>query len=240
MGRITARSRGGGHKRRIRLVDWHRQTLGEHQVERIEYDPGRSAHIALLRRLPGVGEAEKVSDYSYIVAPQGLKAGDRVQSWRQGLAAVVDPAAPQSVNQPSSSKDAYSGIPEELRQALLRTSALKPGNMLKLEDMPLGQPIHNISLRPNGRSVLCRSAGVSASMVAIGDVYASVKLASGEVRQINKQCTAVVGTVSNPLWSSRRLGKAGRSRWLGWRPKVRGVAMNRFVLLYSPILSKLY
>ena len=215
-GRVTAKGRGGGHKRRIRLVDFKReQAQDEFECVRIEYDPGRSAHLALLRRATSTTPTKE--DYSYIIAPDGLRSGDKIRSWRRGLTST-DPASPQT-----------SGMPADLQEALLRSAALKPGNLLPLADMPLGTPIHNISLNPTGSAKLCRAAGAYATVVAIGDHWAQVKLTSGEVRKIHKTCTAVVGVVGNKLWASKNQGKAGRNRWLGWKPKVRGVAMNACV-----------
>jgi len=193
-------------------VDFKRDEQGENEFEciRIEYDPGRSAHLALLRKTTQV--TPTTEDYSYIIAPDGLRAGDKIRSFRKGLL--------------SSSSSNDSEMPQDLQEALLRSSALKAGNLLPLADIPLGLPIHNISLNPTGNAKLCRAAGVYATVVSIGEHWANVKLASGEVRKIHKTCTAVVGTVSNKLWDNRQLGKAGRSRWLGFRSKVRGVAMN--------------
>jgi ribosomal protein L2 len=223
MGRITVRGRGGGHKRRYRQVDFKRSSEQEYRVVRIEYDPNRSAHIALIQQNDGTSKA----DYSYILATDGLKAGDVVKSFLS--------SAPTPSPDATSKGKKYSSMPQELQDALARSSALQPGNVLPLKDMPLGQAIHSISLRPGGPAQLVRAAGASATVTAIGDRWVSVKLTSGEVRQINRNCTAVLGAVSNKLWANRSIGKAGRSRWLGRRPKVRGVAMNAFVPTLSAV-----
>ena len=236
-GRITVRSRGGGHRRRIRLVDFMRTEPGPHDVVRIEYDPNRSAHIALLRsRDPNV-EGEK--KWSYILACEGLRAGHVVESFRQGipdglvdgfvdskrirgkiLATDGDPAAANA----------------SLAIGLLRARTVKPGNVLPLRLIPTGTIIHNIALNPDGRSILVRSAGSFGQVIVHEDNgrYSQVRLQSGEVRKVLQDCVATIGKVSNPLWKGRSLGKAGRARWLGRRPHVRGVAMNAYVTLILP------
>lgn len=265
-GRITVRARGGGHKRRIRNVDFNRAEAGEQEVVRIEYDPGRSAHIALIKH--------KVSgDLSYILAPVTLREGDVVQSFRAGipdsfavrgapapvapasallsldvpgtlsafaarsgglsdltstssvpsLILPTDPSLPQTVLPPAFL------APEQVDLGVLRSLAVKPGNCLPIRFLPPGTPIHAISLTPNGPFILCRSAGTSAriiSAVTEGKKHAQVKLSSGEVRLVGLECLASVGVVSNNDHQHRNLGKAGRMRWLGFRPQTRGVAMN--------------
>ncbi|KAJ7786184.1 mitochondrial ribosomal protein subunit L2 [Mycena metata] len=211
-GRITVRHRGGGHKQRIRTLDFKRNEPGVHDVVRIEYDPGRSAHIALLKnRDPN---AQGVKKWSYIVAPEGLRAGGEVQSFRQGIPEDMLQQLEQSSSQ-------------SLALGLLRALTLKPGNVLRLRLIPIGTVIHNIALLPTGPGILVRSAGSAAQVVGHeASKYTHVRLQSGEVRKVLQDCCATVGRVSNPLWKNRSLGKAGRARWLGRRPSVRGVAMN--------------
>jgi large subunit ribosomal protein L2 len=180
-GRVTCRHRGGGHKRRYRAIDFKRnKTDVPAKVAAMEYDPNRSARIALLHYVDG--------EKRYIVAPQGLAVGDTVIS---GEAADI-----------------------------------KPGNVLPLRNMPLGTQIHNVELRPGKGSQLVRSAGSYAQLMAKEGRYAHIKLPSGEVRMILTDCRATVGQVGNVEHGNISLGKAGRKRWLGRRPKVRGVAMN--------------
>ncbi|WVN86906.1 uncharacterized protein L203_102080 [Cryptococcus depauperatus CBS 7841] len=284
-GQIVNRHRGGGHKRRLRIVDFHRAEEGEHDVIRIEYDPGRSAHIALIKQRGStssltVAQAEEglseehrgiraneavKGGWSYIVAPQGLRAGDVVVSYRQGIpeqlvrefdttSTLYGSASPEKAETALTKKRATDT--PEMRRALglLRNVILKPGNVLPLYLIPPGMQVHNISLTVDGRMQLCRSAGAFAQVVShqgsdgrsIGgaDVltmgggfdeegqrvpkkgYVLVKLQSGEVRKLDPGCVATIGAVSNKEHQSRQLGKAGRSRWLGRRPHVRGVAMN--------------
>jgi large subunit ribosomal protein L2 len=180
-GRVTCRHRGGGHKRRYRVIDFKRNKMDvPAKVAAMEYDPNRSARIALLHYVDG--------EKRYIVAPQGLAVGDRV---------IASKAAD-----------------------------IKPGNVLPLRNMPLGTQIHNIELRPGKGSQLVRSAGSYAQLMAKEGQYAQVKLPSGEVRMILIDCQATVGQVGNAEHGNISLGKAGRKRWLGRRPRVRGVAMN--------------
>ena len=249
-GHVTVRGRGGGHKRRIRLVDFYRWEAGEQEVLRIEYDPGRSAHIALVQH-----KESKVR--SYILAPDGLRAGDTVQSYRRGIQRdgtsrpsdivdevvsvdgtplPIDPAAPQTAVAPGTSTStappAGTGSSSSLDLGIFRTQAIRPGNFLPLNLIPIGTTIHSVTLHPLGPAKMVRSAGTFGQLVAFsgrngaGDSHAQVRLQSGEVRLISAQCCAAIGTVSNKDHQHRRLGKAGRSRWLGRRPKVRGVAMN--------------
>ena len=180
-GRVTCRHRGGGHKRRYRVIDFKRNKMDvPAKVAAMEYDPNRSARIALLHYVDG--------EKRYIVAPQGLAVGDTV---------IASEAAD-----------------------------IKPGNVLPLRNMPLGTQIHNVELRPGKGSQLVRSAGSYAQLMAKEGRYAQVKLPSGEVRMILIDCQATVGQVGNAEHGNISLGKAGRKRWLGRRPKVRGVAMN--------------
>ena len=245
-GRITVRARGGGHKRRVRLVDFKRAEEGEHDVVRIEYDPGRSAHIALIKSRESGG-------LSYILAPLGLREGNVVQSFRSGVpstfalatdnpeaSATIDPASPQSVLPPSlpgASLETSAGpstsssftTNDGIDLSLLRSLAVQPGNVLPLRLIPVGTLIHAICLSPTGGAVLARSAGTSARLISAqspGGKHAQVRLGSGEVRLVGLECCATVGTVSNPDHQHRNLGKAGRMRWLGFRPQSRGVAMN--------------
>ncbi len=181
LGRVTAWQRGGGNKRLYRIIDFKRDKTGiPATVETIEYDPNRTARIALLKYADG--------ERRYIIAPHGLKVGDRLMS----------------------------GPDAEIRI----------GNALPLKNIPLGTFIHNIELRPGEGAKLARSAGVQAQLVAKDEKYAQIKLASGEVRLVSIRCMATVGQVSNVDHENIDLGKAGRKRWLGRRPTVRGVAMN--------------
>lgn len=180
-GRITMRRKGGGHKRKYRIIDFKRNKYDmPATVERIEYDPNRTAFIALIRYEDGV--------LSYILAPQRLAKGDTVIT----------------------SKDAD----------------VKPGNAMPLANMPIGTICHNVELKQGKGGQLARSAGCYVQLVGRGDGYAQLKLMSGEVRVVRSECMATIGAVSNPDQKNIKIGKAGRSRWLGNRPKVRGVAMN--------------
>jgi large subunit ribosomal protein L2 len=181
-GKITVRHRGGGHKRMYRLIDFKRSDRDGiiADVTHIEYDPNRSARIALIVYPDG--------EKRYILAPQGLEAGKKV----------------------SSGPDAEPEV----------------GNCLPLEKIPPGTPIHNIEMQPGRGGQLCRSAGVSAVMNAREGTWAQITLPSGEVRRIPSQCRATIGELSNPDHIKIVIGKAGRNRWKGRRPHVRGVAMN--------------
>lgn len=180
-GRITARHKGGGHKRKYRLIDWKREKIGiPATVAAIEYDPNRSANLALLVYADG--------EKTYILAPNGLSVGDIVIS-----GPGVD---------------------------------IKLGNCLPMINIPLGTVIHNIEMKIGKGAQLVRSAGAAAQLMAKDGNQVLVKLPSGEVRRFNKDCRACIGQVGNPEYGSQKLGKAGRSRWKGIRPSVRGVAMN--------------
>lgn len=180
-GRITVRRRGGGHRRKYRVIDFRRNQLGiKGRVQGIEYDPNRTANIALVALESG----EKV----YMIHPAGLKVGDTVESGSK--------------------------------------AEISTGNCLPLSDIPLGELIHNIELRPGAGGILVRSAGTAAQLMAKSGKYAQVRLPSGEQRKVLLTCKATVGVVGNSEHGNRSHGKAGASRWLGKRPKVRGVAMN--------------
>jgi len=180
-GRMTSRNRGGGHKRTYRIVDFKRAKKGvEATVERLEYDPNRTAFIALLKYDDG--------ELSYILAPQRLQAGDRVVS-----ADYAD---------------------------------VKPGNAMELGRMPVGTIVHNVEMKPGKGGQIARSAGTYAQLVGRDQGMAILRLNSGEQRLVSGRCLATVGAVSNPDHGNINLGKAGRSRWLGKRPHVRGVVMN--------------
>jgi large subunit ribosomal protein L2 len=180
-GQITAWARGGGHKRRYRMVDFKRRKFDfEGTVERIEYDPNRTGYIALVTYADG----EQV----YILAPQRLKAGDKVIAGDR-----VD---------------------------------VKPGNAMPLRSIPVGTVIHNVELKPGKGGQLARSAGNFAQLVGRDQGLALLRLSSGEVRMVRGECMASIGAVSNPDHQNVNYGKAGRIRWLGKRPNVRGVAMN--------------
>ncbi|KAF5352821.1 hypothetical protein D9756_006167 [Leucocoprinus leucothites] len=223
-GVITVRHRGGGHRQRIRIVDFHRNEPGVHDVVRIEYDPGRSAHIALVCNREQ--NAEGTKKWSYILATEGMRAGDQVQSFRQGIPKGFIPGFDDVFTE--GKEDSSQTSSQTLALGLLRTLTLKPGNVLPLKLIPPGTIIHNISLKTDGPGILVRSAGSYGQIIsnADGDRYVHVQLQSGEVRKVLKNCCATIGRVSNGLWKNRVLGKAGRARWLGRRPSVRGVAMN--------------
>ncbi|KAF9478905.1 ribosomal protein L2 [Pholiota conissans] len=235
-GIITVRHQGGGHRQRIRRIDYKRHAAGIHDVVRIEYDPNRSAHIALLFNRDPTAEAD--AKWSYIIATDGLRAGDTVQSFKQGIPEGFLPGfdtKPKSkgTEGEESQRDAAATKAAEasnqsLALGLLRSLTLKPGNVLPLHLIPPGTVINTISLTPDGPGILVRSAGTFGQIIAHeeGGRYSQVRLQSGEVRKILRDCCATIGKVSNPLWKNRNLGKAGRSRWLGIRPTVRGVAMN--------------
>ncbi len=180
-GRITSRHIGGGHKRRYRLIDFKRDKYDiPAKVFAIEYDPNRSARIALLHYVDG--------EKRYIIAPNGLSVGDTVVAGSK--------------------------------------SDIKIGNALKLKDIPDGTIIHNIELKPGKGAQIGRSAGTEISLNAKEGKYARLKLPSGEIRMVSIECMATIGSVGNSVHENISLGKAGRSRWLGKRPKVRGVVMN--------------
>ena len=209
-GHITVRHRGGGAKRRIRVIDFHRMEPGKHLVERIEHDPGRSAHIALLSRQVG-----QTRSYSYIVAPHGMRAGEEVESFRQGIPDHL-------IRELGGKADA----------GMIAAKTAFRGNCMPLHMIPPGTIIYNVGLKKGGGAQLCRSAGTFATVVSRNEgdskrgMYVDVKLKSGEVRRIHRDCCATIGTASNVHFNRRQLGKAGRKRWLGIRPTVRGVAMN--------------
>jgi large subunit ribosomal protein L2 len=180
-GHVTSWHRGGGHRRRYRRIDFRREKVGvPAKVAAIEYDPNRSANIALLHYVDG--------EKRYILAPMELRVGDRVES----------------------------GPEAELR----------PGNALPLARMPLGSTIHAIELKPGKGAQMVRAAGGSAQLMAREGSYATIRMPSGEHRMVHTSCMATVGQVGNPDHGNRSIGKAGRSRWYGKRPNVRGVAMN--------------
>lgn len=181
-GRMTVRHRGGGHKRTYRKVDFKRRKYDvEGTVERIEYDPNRTAFIALVNYTDG--------ELAYILAPQRLAAGDKVIASRS----AVD---------------------------------VKPGNTMPLQAMPVGTIVHNVEMKPGKGGQIARSAGTYVQLVGRDQGMAILRLNSGEQRLVSGSCLATVGAVSNPDNSNRNDGKAGRSRWLGKRPSVRGVVMN--------------
>lgn len=180
-GRISVRHQGGGHKRKYRCIDFKRDKFGiPAKVERIEYDPNRSARIALLKYADG--------EKRYIIAPLGVAVGDILMS----------------------------GAEAEVR----------PGNALPIRDIPVGTFIHNVELKKGKGGQLARAAGTYAQLMAKEGTYAQVRLTSGEVRLVHMDCLATIGQVGNIDHENVVIGKAGRSRWLGVRPTVRGVAMN--------------
>lgn len=180
-GRISVRRRGGGHKRQYRLIDFKRDKHGiPGTVAFIEYDPNRSANIALIHYADG--------DKKYILCPKGLKKGSSIMS---------GPNAP-----------------------------IEAGNCLELDRIPLGKTVHAVELTKGKGAQLVRAAGTAAQIQAKEGNYVTLKLSSGEVRLVHKNCIATIGAVGNEDYMNIKLGKAGRSRWLGKRPKVRGVVMN--------------
>ncbi|KAF3990195.1 hypothetical protein FT663_02206 [Candidozyma haemuli var. vulneris] len=207
-GHITVRGRGGGHKRRVRLVDFNRNIPGTQKVLRIEYDPNRSGHIALIKH-------EETGDLSYILAPSGVREGDTVESLRTGI-------PKDFIEEMNETNDG------EIDEALLNSRIMQRGNCMPLSMMPVGAVIHNIGLHPHRGGQLVRSAGTFARLLTKepNKNRAIVKLSSGEQRYIRMDCCATLGTVSNKAHSLINWGKAGRSRHRGFRPKVRGVAMN--------------
>ena len=180
-GRITSRSRGAGHKNKYRMIDFYRNKDDlKAKVERIEYDPNRSAYVALIKYDDGV--------LNYIIAPNKIKIGDEITSGKN--------------------------------------KEIKVGNCMPLSDIPAGTNIHNIELSPKGGGKLVRSAGSYAQISGIDQNYCIVKLGSGEIRKIINTARATIGSVSNSDHQNIKIGKAGRNRWKGKRPSVRGVAMN--------------
>lgn len=180
-GRVTVRHRGGGHKRRYRMIDFRRDKHNiPARVASIEYDPNRSARIALLVYADG--------EKRYIIAPLELKVGDTVQS---GPGAEV-----------------------------------RVGNTLPIKAIPVGSLVHNVELYPGRGGQLARAAGTSAQLLAKEGTYAQLRLPSGEVRRVHEDCMATLGQVGNTDHGNIKLGKAGRKRWMGWRPTVRGTAMD--------------
>lgn len=180
-GRITVRRKGGGHKQKYRIIDFKRNKFDMvATVERIEYDPNRTAFIALLKYEDGT--------LSYIIAPQRLSVGSQVVSGEN-----VD---------------------------------VKIGNAMPLKNIPVGTIVHNVEMKPGKGAQIARSAGCYVQLVSRDSGYSMLKLMSGEIRIVSSECMATIGAVSNADKKNQKLGKAGRSRWLGNRPKVRGVAMN--------------
>ena len=181
LGRVTSRRRGGGHKRLYRIIDFKRDKAGvSAKVATIEYDPNRSARIALLHYSDG--------EKRYILAPVGIKVGDVLVSGEG--------------------------------------SDIKPGNALVLSQIPVGTIVHNIELHPGNGGQFCRAAGTYAQLVAKEGKYALLRMPSGEVRNVLATCMATIGQVGNIHHENITIGKAGRARWMGKRPEVRGVAMN--------------
>ncbi|KAF8174965.1 translation protein SH3-like domain-containing protein [Pholiota molesta] len=225
-GVITVRHQGGGHRQRIRRIDYKRHAPGVHDVVRIEYDPNRSAHIALLYNRDPTAEAD--AKWSYIIATDGLRAGTRKAELSQQHEGEDGEYEEEQSRRDAAAAKAAEASNQSLALGLLRSLTLKPGNVLPLHLIPPGTVINTISLVPDGPGILVRSAGTFGQVIAHedGGRYSQVRLQSGEVRKILRDCCATIGKVSNPLWKNRNLGKAGRARWLGIRPTVRGVAMN--------------
>jgi len=180
-GRITVRHRGGGHKKRYRIIDFKRNKYDiVAEVMTIEYDPNRNSRISLLQYIDG--------EKRYIVTPEGLKVGDKVMSGKE-----VD---------------------------------IRIGNTLPLKHIPIGTLVHCVELKPEKGAQLARSAGTSVQLMGKDGDYAQLKLRSGQIRKVRLECVATIGTVGNAEYMNMKLGKAGRKRWLGVRPTVRGVVMN--------------
>ncbi|NDJ76989.1 MAG: 50S ribosomal protein L2 [Chloroflexi bacterium] len=180
-GRITVRHRGGGHKRRYRVIDFRRNKHNiPGRVDSIEYDPNRSARIALVVYADG--------EKRYIIAPLGLRVGDSIMSGSE--------------------------------------ADIRVGNTLPIKSIPVGSLVHNVELQPGRGGQLARAAGTSAQLLAKEGTYAQVRLPSGEVRMIHENCMATMGQVGNTDHGNIKLGKAGRRRWMGWRPTVRGTAQD--------------
>lgn len=180
-GRITVRHRGGGNKRRYRMIDFKRNKFDSTaEVIAIEYDPNRTARIALVQYEDG--------EKRYIIAPQGVKVGTVIGNGER--------------------------------------AELRPGHALKLKDIPVGTTVHNIEMKPGKGGQIARSAGTSAQIIAKEGKYATLRLPSGEFRRILEECQATIGQVGNAEHGNITLGKAGRRRWMGWRPSVRGSAQD--------------
>ena len=180
-GRISVRHRGGGHRRRYRLIDFKRDKVGiPGRVVSIEYDPNRSARIALVYYVDG--------EKRYIIAPLGLQVNDTVMAGSE--------------------------------------ADIRPGNALPIANIPVGTVVHNIELYPGRGGQLARAAGTSAQLLAKESDYATIRLPSGEMRYVRAECTATIGQVGNTDHGNIKIGKAGRKRWMGWRPSVRGSAMD--------------
>ena len=241
-GHVVVRHRGGGHKRRIRTVDFARKEKGAHFVERIEHDPGRTAHIALVK-------SQETGRQTYILAAEGMRAGDVIHSYRSGL--------PEELTKESGG---------QIDRGLIAAQTAYRGNCLPLGMIPIGTPIYNIAMDKESIGKMCRSAGTHGIVIAkgedevqkemlkyIGDQglsresgglqvsslttaqlrryeksanFVTVKLSSGEIRLIDREAVATIGIASNANFKYSQMGKAGRKRWLGWRPTVRGLAMN--------------
>ena len=180
LGRTTVFGKARGTKKKYRIIDFKRSKEISATVERLEYDPNRSAHIALIKYSDG--------EYSYIIAPEGIKSGDKIMS--------------------SSNAE------------------IKVGNCLPLKNLPIGTLVHNVELKPSKGGQLAKAAGTSVTIVSKDAGKVSIKLRSGEVRIVEGNCKATVGVISNADNKNIKFGKAGRKRWLGYRPKVRGVAKN--------------
>ncbi|MSO71143.1 MAG: 50S ribosomal protein L2 [Alphaproteobacteria bacterium] len=180
-GHITSFNRGGGARKRLRLVDFKRRKfdIGA-TVERIEHDPNRSGYIALIKYDDG--------EHAYILAPQRLQPGDRVIAGER--------------------------------------ADIKPGNAMPLKSVPLGTIVHNVEMQPGRGGQMARAAGTYVQLVGRDREFALLRLTSGEVRMVRSDCMATIGAVSNQDKANQKIGKAGRNRWLGWRPHVRGTAMN--------------
>ena len=180
-GRVTMRHKGGGHKHHYRVVDFRRDKDGiQAKVERLDYDPNRSAHLALLLYADG--------ERRYIIAPKGVTAGTQLMSGAE--------------------------------------APIKPGNTLPLRNIPVGTTVHCVEMLPGKGAQLARSAGASAQLLAREGSYAQLRLRSGEIRKVHVDCRATIGEVGNDEHNLESIGKAGRKRWRGVRPTVRGVAMN--------------
>ncbi|GMM33255.1 mitochondrial 54S ribosomal protein [Saccharomycopsis crataegensis] len=204
-GKITVRHRGGGHKRRVRILDFQRSEPGPAEILRIEYDPNRTSHVALIKH-------KNSGNISYILAPDGSRSGDIIESFRAGIP-----------------KELMEEMGGKIDPAILSTRTCQKGNCLPIDMIPIGAIVHSIGASKIGPAKFCRAAGsYGRVMQKLPDKKrAIIKLKSGELRYVALDSCATLGVVSNVEHRHLKLGKAGRSRWRGWRPTVRGLAMNK-------------
>jgi ribosomal protein L2 len=201
-GKITCRHRGSGHKRRIRIIDYQRREPGPQTVVRIERDPGRSGHIALVQH-------DATGRQTYILAAEGLRAGDKVESYRGGI-----------------TKRLLEKMGGKMDPGIMATETIVRGYCLPLRMIPVSTVVFALGIQSLDGAKLCRAAGSHASIVQHEGAYTVCKLASGEIRKFKSDVCATIGVMSNEAHQHMKYGKAGRKRWMGIRPTVRGVAMN--------------